>query len=53
MVGSQLCLTSDVDAVSRLYLIDQVVMGIHHCGVRRLTGGHVFGGLLDFDLNSR
>jgi len=42
--------TGDVDAVSRLHLVDEVVVGVDDRRVRRLTGRHVVGGLLNFNL---
>lgn len=43
-------LTCDVDAVSRLHLVDQVVVRVDDGGVGCLTGRHVLWRLLDFDL---
>lgn len=45
-------LTRDVDAVSWLHFINQVVMSIDNGCVRRLTGWHVLRRLLNFDLLS-
>lgn len=43
-------LTGDVNAVSRLHFINQVIMSIDNSCVRRLTSRHVFRRLLNFDL---
>lgn len=43
-------LTSDVDAVSWLYFVDQVVVSVHYGGVRGLPSRHVIRRLLHFDL---
>lgn len=43
-------LTGDVDAVSWLHFVDQVVVGVDDGCVWRLTRWHVFGRLLNFDL---
>lgn len=42
--------TCDVDAISRLHFVHQVIVGVHHSGVRGLTGGHVLWRLLQLDL---
>ena len=43
-------LTGDVDAVSGLHLVHQVVVGVHHRGVGGLAGRHVLRRLLDLNL---
>lgn len=43
-------LTGDVDAVTWLHFVNQVVVGVDNGCVWRLTRWHVFGRLLNFDL---
>lgn len=42
--------TGDVDTISRLHFVHQVVVGVHHGGVGGLTGRHVLRRLLQLDL---
>lgn len=46
-------ITGDVYAVPRLHFINQVIVSIDNSCVRRLTSGHVFRRLLNFDLKKK